>query len=159
MLDGITETKDLGVNFFLTDQDVGKPRGPSVVSKLAELNKLVVVTSHTGELTEEVVAQHSVVVFTNTKADEMIKWNNFCRNQTPTIGFIMCDVRGAMGYAFTDFGNEFYCHDANGENPISRIITGISNDKEGIVSLLGSDDDGKMHDLPDSDHDGWIEIR
>jgi hypothetical protein len=50
-------------------------------------------------------------------------------------------------------------HDATGENPITRILTDISNDEDGMVTLLGPDEDGKMHELPDSDHDGWIEIR
>ena len=156
--DGATTAKDCGVNFFLTNDDIGKSRSSAVVSKLAELNKMVSVVQHTGELTQELIASHNVVVFTNTCRDEMVKWNTFCRNQSPAIGFISCDVRGAMGYTFTDFGDAFTCHDANGENPITRIITDISNDETGMVTLLGPNEDGKMHELPDSDHDGWIEI-
>ncbi|KAF1774487.1 Ubiquitin-activating enzyme E1, Cys active site [Phytophthora cactorum] len=116
--DGIAEIKDLGTNFFLTEQDLGQPRASSVSHKLAELNKM----------------------------------------QSPQIGFIMCDIRGAFGYAFTDFGDEFKGFDATGEAPITRIITDITNDKDGVLSILGPDEDGKMHEMPDSDHDGWIEI-
>jgi ubiquitin-activating enzyme E1 len=150
--------KDLGTNFFLTEQDVGHPRATAVSHKLAELNKMVSVSVHAGALTEEVVGRHNVVVFTQTARAELLRWNRFCRQQSPAIGFILCDVRGAMGYAFTDFGGNFVCHDATGEAPITRIITDITNDKDGVLSLLGPDEDGKMHEMPDSDHDGWVEI-
>ncbi|ETP34904.1 hypothetical protein F442_16847 [Phytophthora nicotianae P10297] len=156
--DGIAEIKDLGTNFFLTEQDVGQPRASAVSHKLAELNKMVSVAVHKGPLTEEVVAKHNVVVFSHTSRKELVRWNHFCRQQSPQIGFITCDIRGAFGYAFTDFGDEFKGFDATGEAPITRIITDITNDKDGVLSILGPDEDGKMHEMPDSDHDGWIEI-
>ncbi|CAH0513186.1 unnamed protein product [Peronospora belbahrii] len=156
--DGITEMKDLGTNFFLTEQDVGSPRASAVFHKLAELNKMVAVALHKGVLTEKMVAKHNVVVFSHTSRQELVRWNHFCRQQSPPIGFIACDIRGAFGYAFTDFGDEFKSFDATGEAPITRIITDITNDKDGVVSILGPDEDGKMHEMPDSDHDGWIEI-
>ncbi|DAZ99569.1 TPA: hypothetical protein N0F65_001397, partial [Lagenidium giganteum] len=156
--DGITEMKDLGTNFFLSEADVGEPRAPAVAHKLAELNKMVSVSVHRGPLTEAVVGSHNVVVFTHTARSELLKWNHFCRRQSPAIGFIFCDIRGAMGYAFTDFGDKFVVHDATGEAPITRIITDITNDKDGVLSILGPDEDGKMHEMPDSDHDGWVEI-
>jgi ubiquitin-activating enzyme E1 len=156
--DGPAEMKDLGVNFFLTEQDVGQPRASAVSHKLAELNKMVSVGVHKGPLTEEVVARHNVVVFSHTSRKELVRWNRFCRQQSPQIGFIMCDIRGAFGYAFTDFGDEFKGFDATGEAPITRIITDITNDQDGMLSILGPDEDGKMHEMPDSDHDGWIEI-
>ncbi|TYZ62320.1 hypothetical protein PybrP1_009484 [[Pythium] brassicae (nom. inval.)] len=155
---GVTEMKDLGANFFLSEQDVGHPRAAAVAHKLAELNKVVSVAVHAGPLTEAVVGAHHVVVFSHTARAELLRWNHFCRQQTPAIGFILCDVRGAMGYAFTDFGDSFSVHDATGEAPITRIITDITNDADGVLSLLGPDEDGKMHEMPDSAHDGWVEI-
>ncbi|RLN66824.1 hypothetical protein BBP00_00001975 [Phytophthora kernoviae] len=153
-----SKIKDLGSNFFLTEQDVGQPRASAVAHKLAELNKMVTVAVHNGPLTEAVVAKHNVVIFSHTSRKELVRWNHFCRQQSPQIGFIMCDIRGAMGYAFTDFGNEFKGFDATGEAPITRIITDVTNDKDGMLAILGPDEDGKMHEMPDSDHDGWIEI-
>ncbi|RLN93358.1 hypothetical protein BBJ28_00015538 [Nothophytophthora sp. Chile5] len=156
--DGIAEMKDLGCNFFLSEEEIGQPRASAISHKLAELNKMVSVSVHKGPLTEAVVAKHNVVVFSHTSRKELVRWNHFCRQQSPQIGFIMCDVRGAMGYAFTDFGDEFKGFDATGEAPITRIITDITNDKDGMLTILGPDEDGKMHEMPDSDHDGWIEI-
>lgn len=119
---------------------------------------MVSVSVHQGPLTEELVTGHSVVVFTHTSRQELLRWNRFCRQQSPAVGFILCDIRGAMGYAFTDFGPKFITHDATGEAPITRIITDITNDKDGMLSILGPDEDGKMHEMPDSDHAGWVEI-
>ncbi|KDO35490.1 hypothetical protein SPRG_00337 [Saprolegnia parasitica CBS 223.65] len=156
--DEVADIKDVGVNFFLTEDDVGKPRAAAVAHRLAELNKMVTLKVHTGSLTEDVVARHNVVVFTHSRRAELERWNAFCRRQSPAIGFIACDIPGAFGYAFTDFGPSFTTHDATGENPITRIITDISSDEDGLVSLLGPDEDGKMHELPDSDHDGYVDI-
>ncbi|RHY98323.1 hypothetical protein DYB37_008169 [Aphanomyces astaci] len=64
--DGLTEIQDVGVNFFLTEADVGTPRSSAVLHRVAELNKTVTVKAHTGPLTEEVVRKHNVVVFTHT---------------------------------------------------------------------------------------------
>ncbi len=42
---------------------------------------------------------------------------------------------------------------------MTRVVTHISNDEEGVVTLVGADEDGKLHGLEDSDHDGWVDIR
>ena len=46
-----------------------------------------------------------------------------------------------------------------GLNQFETQILNIENTEEGVVRLLGPDEEGKMHELPDSDHDGWVEIR
>ena len=56
--------RDLGSNFFLTEENVGKPRGECVAAKLAELNSMVAVRSLEA-LTEDAVKTMSAVVFTN----------------------------------------------------------------------------------------------
>ena len=94
--EGVAATRDLGTNVFLTEEDVGQPRASAVSHKLAELNKMVSVAVHEGQLTEDVVATHNVVVFSHTSRQELVRWNHFCRRQSPPIGFIACDVRGAL---------------------------------------------------------------
>ena len=56
--------KDLGVNFCLTEADIGKRRDEVTVPKLQELSKECKVSMVT-ELTDEVVADHTVVVITS----------------------------------------------------------------------------------------------
>ena len=55
---------------------------------------MVNVSVHRGPLTEDVVGAHNVVVFSHTRRSELVRWNRFCRAQSPAIGFIVCDVRG-----------------------------------------------------------------
>jgi ubiquitin-activating enzyme E1 len=154
--DNLTTVQDLGANFFLRESDIGKPKAPAIVPRLQELNKMVSVTAFSGELTEKVLSGYNVVVCVAQKRDDLIKWNTITHRLN--VGFIACGSYGASGYAFTDFGSNFRIHDATGELEITRIITDVSNEGEGLVSLLPQDEDGKMHELPDDDHGGWVNI-
>ena len=130
--DGPATIEDLGANFFLGEADVGKARAEVCVPKLQPLNKMVKVSRHAGTLTEEVVAAHSAVVFTDARSQmELSQWNTFCRARG--IGFIACGVRGAACFAFTDFGDAFTVRDATGETTVTRIVKDITNAEE----LLG----------------------
>jgi hypothetical protein len=96
------------------------------------------------ELTEAVVAEHDVIVFTAGSRDELLRWNVFCRNFTVVVGnvrgedqvvpkpikFIATAVAGASGYLFSDFGPGFMCSDHDGEPPVVRHVRMITNDKE-----------------------------
>lgn len=57
--------------------------------------------------------------------------------------YICINKQGAMGFVFSDFGPHFTVRDVTGENPVTRIITHISNDEAGTVTLLVRD--GWMH--------------
>lgn len=130
------EVRDLGSNFFLGEADIGHPRAAAVVHKLAELNNMVTVRLVRGPLEESLVAQHNVVVFSNTSLRDLLRWNEFCHARS--IAFIASDVRGVAGYVFSDFGPKFTVRDVTGENPVTRIITNIANDEAGTVTLLVS---------------------
>jgi ubiquitin-activating enzyme E1 len=147
--------RDLGSNFFLTEENVGKPRGECVAAKLAELNSMVAVRSLEA-LTEDAVKTMSAVVFTNGSREELVRWNNFCRANR--IAFLASDVLGCFGYMFTDF-IEHNVRDRNGENPNVRIITNISNDEKGTVTILKPPEGGaRIHGIEENDHDGFIEL-
>ena len=148
--------KDLGSNFFLTETDVGKPRAVAVASKLAELNGLVSVRVQQGPLTESTVGAHNVMVCTGLCLVEMVRWDEFCHARN--IAFIGADVKGAMGFVFSDFGSQFTVRDMTGENPHTRIITHIENDEAGTVTLLSQEDGGRSHGIEESEHDGWGDI-
>ena len=72
-------SQDLGSNFFLTEEMVGKNRAASVESSVKELNDSVKLTCHVGELTEEIVSQHDCLVFVNQSRKNCIQWDKFCR--------------------------------------------------------------------------------
>ncbi|CAE7785760.1 UBA1, partial [Symbiodinium microadriaticum] len=167
-----TEIKDIGCNFFLTEADIGNPRAAACASKLQDLNGLVKVKVHHGELTEELVSGADVVVMTTTDRDELIRWNTFCRSRTSSsidargktisssnpIRFIAVGSMGALGYIFSDFGSEFTVADETGEPPVQRVITHVSQDDEGIVTLLHPTESelAKKADIADTDHQGFV---
>jgi len=170
--------EDLGANFFLAPVDVGQPRAAVVAPKLQPLNKMVRLARHAGRLSEAVVAAHSVVVFTDSgDRAELLRWNAFCRGAG--VAFIAAAVRGPACFAFSDFGARFTVRDATGEAPATRVVKDVTfrrrgggpgggaggggeegeaglGEAEALVTLLGMDDHGAMHGLPESEHDGWV---
>jgi molybdopterin/thiamine biosynthesis adenylyltransferase len=132
----------------------------------------VKVSVHTGELTEDLVSKADVLVMTTTSRSELIRWNTYCRSfstqsfdlrgrtieKPAPIRFIAVNALGALAYIFSDFGSDFTVADKNGEPPVQRVITHISNDKEGIVTLLDPNDSelAKKADISDNDHEGFI---
>lgn len=48
------------IQFYLSESDVGKPRGPAAADKLAELNNYVAVSAHTGALDDAFLAKFHV---------------------------------------------------------------------------------------------------
>jgi ubiquitin-activating enzyme E1 len=119
-----TEIRDLGSNFFLSQEDVGQPRASVCVPKVAELNPTVRV-KEVALLSEEVVAGYTAVVFTKGTQAEAIRWNEFCRCQSPPIYFLSCFSGGAVGSIFVDCGPTHSIKDRDGRNPLVKIVESI----------------------------------
>jgi ubiquitin-activating enzyme E1 len=146
---------DLGCNYYLTPGSVGEPRASSCVSQLAELNSYVhthVITNP--ELTDAIVSSFHVVVFTNGAYVDLIKWNAFCRAQSPQIGFIASSIYGAAGMSFTDFGNEHVVFDLNGELPRSAIVVDVTQSSQATVFTH----DAKRHGFEENDVVAFREV-
>ncbi|WVR07187.1 hypothetical protein IAU60_004228 [Kwoniella sp. DSM 27419] len=150
-----TEIADLGTQFFLREEDVGKPRAEVTRPRLAELNSYVPVKllEGSGEITPELVAPFQVVVLTNATIAKQVEINEFCRSKG--IYFISADVRGLFGSVFNDFGKDFACVDPTGENPQTGIVASVDEDEEGIVTCL----DETRHGLEDGDYVTFSEIQ
>ncbi|CAM9855363.1 unnamed protein product, partial [Hapterophycus canaliculatus] len=129
-----------------------------VASKLQELNSMVTVKVTSGSLTEEIVGAHGVVVMCGRSGEEVAKWNAFCHEKVRwecrggSI-FISAGTLGVYGYVFSDFGKAFSVRDLNGEAPTTRIITDISLEEEGVITLLGAfgEDGGRMHGMQENE--------
>lgn len=142
------EMKDLGVNFCLGEADVGQPKANVCQPKLQELSKECRVAV-VDELTDDVVADHTVMLVATTTMPkgDLIRWNEFCRGFTipgvdtsgaPTrkpaaISFLYCTTGGFFGNVFVDHGDSHMVSDPNGEQPMVRIVTHISNEEAGLV--------------------------
>lgn len=115
--------KDTGVNFFLTDKDLGKPRAAVVAPSLRELNPLCVI-SVGQELDEATVLKHHAVVVTQLlPLPELIALNELCRSNK--ISFFLAYNGGISTDVFVDHGAEHVVNDANGDRPLQKLVTDV----------------------------------
>lgn len=150
------ETRDLGGNFYLNESHIGKTsRAEASIEKLRELNPYVKVNVVSGELNEDTTKSYDVVVVTELfhSTEELFKLNETLREQRK--GFILSQTLGAYGYTFVDYGDEFIILDETGEDTKSFIVTNITNEKEGIVTVH----DDKRHTFHDGSHVRFTEVQ
>ncbi|CAE7672805.1 UBA2 [Symbiodinium sp. CCMP2592] len=151
--DSIAEQRDLGANFYLTEQDVGsRTRAEASLKQLSELNPYVSVRTHQGPLTEELLSGVSLVVFSETSQSELLRWNEVCRTRNPPVGFIAADCFGLASSVFVDFGESFTCRDKDGEEPRSAIVSGVTLESPGTVHTHQD----RRHGFNDGD---WVVFR
>lgn len=136
----VAKIADLGVNFFLSEADVGKKLAPTLAPKFKELNPFCDVKA-VDSLTTELVSQHAVmVVCDQMPLSELVKWNNYCRTATPkSIAFVMARTGGVFGDVFVDFGASHVVVDDNGQQPMVRLVQSIEKGKEALVRLTVPD--------------------
>ncbi|KAI8819476.1 uncharacterized protein EV422DRAFT_534882 [Fimicolochytrium jonesii] len=146
------QVADMSSQFFLYQEDLGKPRADVTSHRLAELNAYVPVSVLHGELTPEQLSHYQVVVCTETPLAKQLSINEV----THKLGtaFISADVRGLFGYAFADFGPEFTVIDTTGEEAVTGIVANVSHDKEGVVACL----EETRHGLEDGDYVTFTEV-
>jgi len=147
------ELADLGAQFYLNENDVGKNRAEACASLLQELNPAVDVTAVTEDASDALVRKHQVVVCTETSLEKAILVNELCR--ASGVKFIRGDVRGVFGSLFCDFGDEFEVLDVDGEEPHSCIIASIANDAEPLVTCV----DDERVELQDGQRVTFAEVR
>jgi len=87
----------------------------------------------------------NTIVFTEEPISSLIEMNEICRNLG--IKFIATESRGLCGSVFVDFGKDFEIIDKDGESLEISVITGITNEKIGVVTV----DEEKRHGLYDGD--------
>ncbi|OQE27768.1 hypothetical protein PENSTE_c004G02301 [Penicillium steckii] len=145
---------DLSSQFFLQQQDVGKPRAEVTAPRVAELNSYVPVTIHEGENLVgnlEQLKRYQAVVLTQTPLKEQLAIADFCHKNG--IYLTITDTFGLFGYIFNDFGKNFTVGDPTGEDPANGIVADISED--GLVSAL----DETRHGLEDGDFVTFTEVK
>eukprot|EP00658_Telonema_sp_P-2_P013239 TRINITY_DN15010_c0_g2_i6.p1 TRINITY_DN15010_c0_g2~~TRINITY_DN15010_c0_g2_i6.p1 ORF type:complete len:1161 (-),score=378.85 TRINITY_DN15010_c0_g2_i6:31-3513(-) len=134
--------QDLGTNFFLTEEDLNRPRAEVCAVKVQDLNDSCTVEATSGELTEDLVKQHGVMVFTQGTQDEAIRWDNFCREQKPPISFVRCITSGVFGSVFVDHGDQFTIRDPDGKAPLVKLCCPQAKPYRPAFTEL-EDEDGK----------------
>ena len=136
---------DLGSNFFLSEEDVGKKnRDEACLEKLNNLNTYVTVNifkieenNNMEEYTKlfcEKIHKYNVVVFTELYPMDFIdKIDKECRKNSIKLIYGIC--LGLAGYVFTDFGPKHIIYDENGQEMDPYLVKSITKDKEGLVTI------------------------
>ncbi|ETW83841.1 hypothetical protein HETIRDRAFT_34260 [Heterobasidion irregulare TC 32-1] len=149
--------QDLSTQFFLRENDIGKPRAQAAVGRLAELNAYVPVRNLGGvtgqPITVDLVKGFQVVVLVNMPLELQLEINDWTHQNG--VHFIAAENRGLFGSAFNDFGPKFTCVDPTGEQPLTGMIVSVDNDKEGLVTCL----DETRHGLEDGDFVTFAEVK
>lgn len=94
--------------------------------------------------------KYQVVVLTNTPLHHQLAIGDYCHSKG--IYVVVADTFGLFGSVFCDFGKNFTCLDATGENPTNGIVASI--DEDGLVSAL----DETRHGLEDGDYVTFSEL-
>ena len=146
----IVNIKDLGSNFFLSEEDVAKKnRDEACLEKLAQLNSYVKVgllkIEHKNNIDEyinlfcEKILNYNVVVFTELHSMYFIdKIDKVCREKNIKLIYGMC--LGLVGYVFTDFGKEHIIINETGEEIEPYLVKSITKDKNGLVTIADEND-------------------
>ena len=146
--------EDFSTQFFLHESDIGKNRAVATQSLLAELNTYVPVhVLPSRPLNVENLKSYQVVVLTSSSTDEQLEFGKYCHENG--IKLIVAQTRGIFGQIFCDFGSNFEVVDSDGEQPLSAMISCITNDSQGIVTTL----DEQRHGFEDGMYVTFSEVK
>jgi len=133
----ITQIADLGANFFLKEEHIGKvSRAQACAKSISELNPYVDVNVYSQELTTQFIQQFGAVVVTETLSKaEIQRINTACRERTienkvdnkiekihAPSAFILAVTHGVTAHIFTDFGKHHVITDSDGEPTRTMVI-------------------------------------
>lgn len=96
-----------------------------------------------------------MVVFTDLPLATAVRFDAFCRSQSPPVAFLRAETRGAFASAFADFGDAFLVSDTDGEQPHTAIVAGVTAGEKTLVSCV---DDERL-ELEDGDYVLFTEVK
>ncbi|KAL0232827.1 hypothetical protein GEMRC1_011574 [Eukaryota sp. GEM-RC1] len=131
------QPRDLGSNFYLTEDHVGSNRALACFPRFRSLNTYVEVNAITCTLTEEILSQFSVVVLTDVAESDLLNISTFCHNAG--IKFVLADSRGVTARLFCDFGPSHTVLDPDGEPTNTFVISNIEKGDSFTTFYLADD--------------------
>ncbi|KAM0748476.1 ubiquitin-activating enzyme E1 [Meredithblackwellia eburnea MCA 4105] len=152
---------DLGTQFFLRPEDVGKRRDESTRPRLAELNTYTPVGVLEGSWDWDSLDstawgaqldKFTVVVLVDLPLQVQLNINAYTHQKG--IKFISTSTYGLFGSAFCDFGSQFPVVDQTGETPLTGMVVEIEEAEEALVTCL----DETRHGLEDGDFVRFSEV-
>ncbi len=149
--DTIVSTADLGVNFYLKEDDVGKAtRAAACSTELQSINPNVNFAVLSGPVTPEMLGDYNIAIFTDDRSQaELVAHSAWCHANNVT--FIYATATGLFGTIFADFGERHEVFDKTGEPERSFPVESIYvAEPSGLVELVLDSDEIKL--LDDGDH-------
>ncbi|KAI5151426.1 ubiquitin-activating enzyme E1 [Enteropsectra breve] len=135
----LATTRDLGSSFYISKNDLNKPRDAAVLENLKSLNKYVSVRVVDKDAEP---SKYDIVISVSQSLHYNLALNSVCREHN--VKFIMGNVSGLSSQIFVDL-IQYTCVDKNGHAPSSGIINDVTAD--GIVTLA----EGSKHSLENDD--------
>ncbi|KAF9356453.1 SUMO-activating enzyme subunit 1 [Mortierella sp. NVP85] len=137
----VTE-EDLGAQFLVRQEDIGRNRAEAAADKARHLNprvKVIVDQENIANKPDSYFTQFNVVCLTGCSAEQMIRVDNACR-ETKT-GLYAAGVHGFFGYIFCDLTHHEYREETQepaterGKEPETKI-TQRSQSYDSLASTL-----------------------
>ena len=132
------QIRDLGSNFYLSKNDIGKRRDESCIKHLQKLNKYVNVNyfkeNNINSILNKIVGNYNVVIVSEIISKKYILvLNDILRKNK--ICFIYSAVCGLASFIFTDFGPDFTIHDEFCNKKRKFFIKNIEKSENGLVEI------------------------
>ena len=131
----ITE-KDVKSNFYVSENDIGKPRSSIIAENLQKLNKnCKIILKKTLEI-NEIVNEAQVLCFCQPLGfDEIVHYDEFCRENGK--GFIYVDEFSFASFIFQDFGAGYEVKNRYGKQPTVLKIRNVTRSNPGEITFVG----------------------
>lgn len=121
--DKTIKVEDIGSNFYISENDIGKRKDGICLPKLKELNNIEVDILKDGNI-ENHLKEYDVIVITEIiELEKLVRINEICRKNK--IGFIYCLSLGLTFFCFVDFG-EHIINDLNNKERKKYFIKNIN---------------------------------
>uniref|UniRef100_A0A8U7NXF4 E1 ubiquitin-activating enzyme n=1 Tax=Corvus moneduloides TaxID=1196302 RepID=A0A8U7NXF4_CORMO len=125
---------DLASQFYLREEDVGCAQVPAGVSQVCPRCAQVPPGVPQVPAGDAAAPPPQVVVLTNSPLEEQLWVGDFCHSHG--IKLVVADTRGLFGQLFCDFGEDMVVSDANGEQPLSAMVSMVTKGCPGEVTCL-----------------------
>lgn len=141
----IVSLQDLGSNFYLREEDIGKRRDIVLLERIKKLNVYVKVnvlgvnenSDNLDKILIKSILDYDVIVITEMlPKNQLIEIDELCRNNKKA--FIYGLITGLAGFIFSDFGKEHIIYDKNGKKCKTYYCKNIEKSNKGLVSIDNS---------------------
>ncbi|ORZ16820.1 hypothetical protein BCR41DRAFT_380919 [Lobosporangium transversale] len=138
----IVTEEDLGAQFLIRQEDIGRNRADAAAERARLLNprvKVIVDQDDIAQKADNFFTEFNIVCLTGCSPKQMIHIDHVCRKSN--IGLYIADVHGFFGYIFCDLTHHEYCEES--QEPASEkrkeaetVISKRSQDYDSLLDTM-----------------------